>query len=75
MEMDVPTHEHMVKPSQGVHLVLDRSFLQSDYAIMIPETDDGRHSDTEGRNTLLASPFSPFKNRNGHFNINSVVWV
>lgn len=42
MEMDVPTHEHMVKPSQGVHLVLDRSFLQSDYAIMIPKTDDGR---------------------------------
>ena len=42
MEMDVPTHEHMVKPSQGVHLVLDKSFLQSDYAIMIPKTDDGR---------------------------------
>lgn len=42
MEMDVPTHEHMVQPSQGVHLVLDSSFLQSDYAIMIPKTDDGR---------------------------------
>lgn len=42
MEMDVPTHEHMVKPSQGVHLVLDKSFLQSDYAIMIPKTSDGR---------------------------------
>lgn len=42
MEMDVPTHEHMVKPSQGVHLVLDKSFLQSDCAIMIPKTDDGR---------------------------------
>lgn len=42
MEMDVPTHEHMVKPSQGVHLVLDKSFLQSDFAIMIPKTDDGR---------------------------------
>lgn len=42
MEMDVPTHEHMVKPSQGVHLVLDKSFLQSDYSIMIPKTDDGR---------------------------------
>ena len=42
MEMDVPTHEHMVRPSQGVHLVLDKSFLQSDYAIMIPKTDDGR---------------------------------
>ncbi len=42
MEMDLPAHEHMVQPSQGVHLVLDRSFLQSDYAIMIPKTDDGR---------------------------------
>lgn len=42
MELDVPTHEHMVRPSQGVHLVLDKSFLQSDYAIMIPKTDDGR---------------------------------
>lgn len=42
MEMDVPTHEHMVQPSQGVHLVLDKSFLQSDDAIMIPKTDDGR---------------------------------
>lgn len=42
MEMDVPTHEHMVKPSQGVHLVLDKSFLAGDCAIMIPKTDDGR---------------------------------
>lgn len=42
MEMDVPAHEHMVRPSQGVHLVLDKIFLQSDYAIMIPKTDDGR---------------------------------
>jgi glycerol-3-phosphate dehydrogenase len=31
-----------IKPSQGVHLVIDRSFLQSDAAIMIPKTDDGR---------------------------------
>lgn len=42
MQMDVATGEHLVRPSQGVHLVLDRSFLQSDYAIMIPKTDDGR---------------------------------
>lgn len=31
-----------IRPSQGVHLVLDKSFLQSDSAIMIPKTDDGR---------------------------------
>lgn len=42
MQMDVPTGQHLVRPSQGVHLVLDKSFLQSDYAIMIPKTDDGR---------------------------------
>lgn len=42
MQMDKPTGEHLVRPSQGVHIVLDKSFLQSDYAIMIPKTDDGR---------------------------------
>lgn len=31
-----------VVPSQGVHLVLDRSFLKSDDALMIPKTSDGR---------------------------------
>jgi glycerol-3-phosphate dehydrogenase len=29
-------------PSQGTHLVLDRSFLPGDNAIMIPQTSDGR---------------------------------
>lgn len=33
---------NIIEPSQGVHLVLDRSFLNSDTAIMIPQTDDGR---------------------------------
>jgi glycerol-3-phosphate dehydrogenase len=32
----------LVSPSQGVHLVLDRSFQPSDTAIMVPQTDDGR---------------------------------
>jgi glycerol-3-phosphate dehydrogenase len=32
----------MIAPSQGVHLVLDRSFLPGDAAIMVPRTDDGR---------------------------------
>ncbi|MFV0417086.1 MAG: glycerol-3-phosphate dehydrogenase/oxidase [Chthoniobacterales bacterium] len=31
-----------VQPSQGVHLVFDRSFLPGDSAIMVPHTDDGR---------------------------------
>lgn len=34
--------ESLVVPSQGSHLVFDRSFLPSDRAMMIPETDDGR---------------------------------
>lgn len=36
------THRQTVVPSQGVHLVLDNSFLKSDMAIMIPKTSDGR---------------------------------
>lgn len=31
-----------IVPSQGTHVVLDREFLPTDYAIMIPKTDDGR---------------------------------
>lgn len=42
MSMDTPEHKRMVTPSQGVHLVLDMKFLQSDYAIMVPKTSDGR---------------------------------
>lgn len=42
MHMDSPEHRRMVTPSQGVHLVLDMKFLQSDYAIMVPKTSDGR---------------------------------
>jgi glycerol-3-phosphate dehydrogenase len=40
--MDEPTGPAVVQPSQGVHLVFDRSFLQGDSAIMVPHTDDGR---------------------------------
>jgi len=32
----------MIAPSQGVHLVFDRSFLPGDSAIMVPHTSDGR---------------------------------
>ena len=32
----------IVKPSQGVHIVINKEFLQSDYALMIPKTRDGR---------------------------------
>jgi len=40
--MDDGSAERMIAPSQGVHLVLDRSFQPSDTAIMVPKTDDGR---------------------------------
>jgi glycerol-3-phosphate dehydrogenase len=40
--MDNPESRHTIRPSQGVHIVLDKSFLQSDSAIMIPKTSDGR---------------------------------
>lgn len=42
LQMDNPESKSIIRPSQGVHLVLDRSFLDSDDAIMIPRTDDGR---------------------------------
>lgn len=32
----------VIKPSQGVHIVLDRAYLPGDSAIMVPHTDDGR---------------------------------
>jgi glycerol-3-phosphate dehydrogenase len=32
----------MISPSQGVHIVLDHTFLPGDSAIMVPQTDDGR---------------------------------
>ncbi len=40
--LDAPGARPIVRASQGVHLVLDRSFLPGDSAIMVPETDDGR---------------------------------
>jgi glycerol-3-phosphate dehydrogenase len=41
-KMDNPESKPTIKPSQGVHIVLDNSFLMSNSAIMIPKTDDGR---------------------------------
>lgn len=41
-KMDEKEARHTVKPSQGTHIVLDRKFLPSDAALMIPKTADGR---------------------------------
>lgn len=40
--LDDPAAEPMIAASQGVHIVLDRSFLPGDSAIMVPRTTDGR---------------------------------
>ena len=32
----------MVAPSQGVHVVVDRDFLPTEHALMVPKTQDGR---------------------------------
>lgn len=42
LKMDTRESDNIVRPSQGVHLVLDKSFLGGDTAIMIPNTSDGR---------------------------------
>ena len=40
--MDDPKADRMIRPSQGIHLVLDNRFLQGEKAIMVPQTSDGR---------------------------------
>ena len=42
LEMDDATAKPIVRPSQGVHVVLDKSFLPGESAIMVPKTEDGR---------------------------------
>lgn len=42
LQMDQPGRQPTVRPSQGVHLVLDASFLAGNCAVMIPKTSDGR---------------------------------
>jgi glycerol-3-phosphate dehydrogenase len=42
IRMDDIDSKPFIRPSQGVHIVLDSSFLQSNSAIMIPKTKDGR---------------------------------
>ena len=37
-----PAPERMVSPSQGVHVVVDRSFMPGDHALLLPKTRDGR---------------------------------
>ncbi|MBY0398034.1 MAG: FAD-dependent oxidoreductase, partial [Thermoleophilia bacterium] len=42
VRFDEPAAGPLLTPSQGAHIVLDRSFLPGDAALMVPKTDDGR---------------------------------
>lgn len=42
LDMDEPGKPKIIRPSQGVHLILGKSFLPGDTAIMIPRVEDGR---------------------------------
>ena len=42
LQKDEPHKKPLVRPSQGIHIVVDRSFMPGDDALMIPKTDDGR---------------------------------
>jgi len=41
-KIDEPAAPPFMQPSQGIHIVLDKSFLPGETAIMVPHTDDGR---------------------------------
>jgi glycerol-3-phosphate dehydrogenase len=41
-KMDIAESAPLISPSQGVHIVLNKSFLPGNSAIMVPHTDDGR---------------------------------
>ena len=42
LQMDQPGSRKLIVPSQGVHIVLDQTFLNGPHAIMVPHTTDGR---------------------------------
>jgi len=42
LQLDKPGKKPLVRPSQGIHIVVDRSYMPGADALMIPETDDGR---------------------------------
>ena len=41
-QMDDPSAQSIIRPSQGVHVVLPREFLPGDTALIVPKTSDGR---------------------------------
>lgn len=42
MKLNDTVYKKYIVPSQGIHLVFDKSFLPGDHALMVPKTSDGR---------------------------------
>jgi len=42
MDMDSNKFKSVIRPSQGVHLVVDKTFLKGKFGILVPKTSDGR---------------------------------
>ncbi len=42
MQLDKPSQNKMIAPSQGVHIVIENKFFPGNAAMMIPNTEDGR---------------------------------
>ncbi len=42
MKLNDTVYKKYIVPSQGIHLVFDKSFLPGNHALMIPKTSDGR---------------------------------
>ncbi|WJS94693.1 glycerol-3-phosphate dehydrogenase/oxidase [Flavobacterium johnsoniae] len=42
MKLNDTVYKKYIVPSQGIHLVCDKSFLPGEHALMIPKTKDGR---------------------------------
>nr|WP_010586360.1 glycerol-3-phosphate dehydrogenase/oxidase [Schlesneria paludicola] len=75
-----PDAAALIAPSQGIHLVFDRSFLRSDSAIMVPHTPDGRvmfaipwHDHTVVGTTDVAIPDTPIEPRATEDEINFIL--
>ena len=42
MNMDSLKFKAIIRPSQGIHLVIDKKFLNGNIGILVPKTSDGR---------------------------------
>lgn len=42
LKLDEPGNRNLVRPSQGVHIVVDKKFLEGNSSLLIPRTPDGR---------------------------------